>query len=71
MPVQPDPGYGPNGERIDGVGLIAWSANPPPESYTPVDDIWLYFALGESTIPWISQSDDEGWPSVYLGGVFV
>lgn len=64
----PDPGYGPNGERSDPVGLVSWQANAPPSVVTEGDDIWLFYALGETTIPFIDQDDDEGWKGVYPGG---
>lgn len=69
MPFPIDPGYGPNGERIDPAGLVVWNANPPPEVWPPVDDVWIYFALGETTVPFIDQNDDEGAVGFYLGGV--
>lgn len=64
----PDPGYGPNGVRRDGSGLIAWEANGPPISMTIGDDMWTVWPLGVTTIPFISISDDEAHTFIYLGG---
>lgn len=64
----PDPGYSPNGERIDPTGAVVWQANSPPEIISEGFDIWLWFEVGVTTIPAISQTDDEPWQHVYLGG---
>lgn len=64
----PDPGYGPNGERLDASGAISWQANGPPQ-HIPDDNFWMVFPLGELTIPYIDQDDDQVWKSIYLGGV--
>lgn len=69
MSIPPDPGYGPNGERLDPSGLVVWQANPPPEHEPTVDDVHIYYALGEREVPFIDQNDDEGWPGFYIGGV--
>lgn len=65
----PDPGYGPNGERVDPTGRVVWQANSPPERVTTDRALRTISALGLRTIPYIDQSDDEAWLAVYLGGV--
>lgn len=64
----PDPGYGPNGELIPAVGLVAFEAQRPPEPFTPADDVWTIWPLGETPLPFVSQEDDEVFSYVYLGG---
>ena len=63
-----DPGYGPNGQRLEVPGLIPWSANSPPVVMTIGDDRWNIWALGRISIPAINQEDDEASTFIYLGG---
>lgn len=65
----PDPGYGPNGERLDPSGAISWSANAPPVVTLPQDAFQFIRPLGVQTIPFIDQDDDEAFRFIYLGGV--
>lgn len=65
----PDPGYGPNGERLDPSGAITWQANAPPISVNEGDDVWTIYPLGLIPLPYIDQDDDEVWSGVYLGGL--
>lgn len=64
----PDPGYGPNGERLDPTGLISWQSNAPPVPVVEGDDQWVIYAIGMTYLPAISLTDDESWKSVYPGG---
>lgn len=64
----PDPGYGPNGERVDPSGLVSWQANAPPKVIPEGFDHWWIFPLALNPLPWIDQNDDEAWQSIYLGG---
>lgn len=65
----PDPGYGPNGQRLTVSGRIAFEANGPILSINSGDDVWTIYALGVTTIPFMSQSDDEVIAHNYIGGV--
>lgn len=69
MPIVTDPGYGPNGERVDPSGLVSWQANPPPVHVAAMDDVWTIYPLGFTFVPYIDQDDDEVFEAVYLGGV--
>lgn len=64
-----DPGYGPNGERIDVSGRLSLSAQGPilviPEGY----DVWTIYPLGVVPIPYIDQDDDTSPTFNYIGGV--
>lgn len=65
----PDPGYGPNGERLDASGLVSWQAAAPPVPVNEADDYYGIYPLGVVVIPFIDQDDDDAWESIYLGGV--
>lgn len=65
----PDPGYGPNGQRLEVGGRIAFEAQSPPLVFTAGDDRHGVYPLGIRVIPFIDQDDDESQPFVYLGGV--
>jgi hypothetical protein len=63
-----DPGYGPNGERLDASGLTTWEANAPPLFVGDYFDIWHIQPLGVVALPYLDQDDDEVWGSIYPGG---
>jgi len=65
----PDPGYGPNGQRLEVAGRISFEAQSPPLVYTPGYDRHGIYPLGRRPTPFIDQNDDESQPFVYLGGV--
>ena len=62
-----DPGYGPNGERLDPSGAISWAAAADPRPATQGWEFWMTFPLGLITIPFSSQTDDNVWSGKYLG----
>jgi len=64
-----DPGYGPNGERVDPAGRVAWQANSPPVLVEADLKLHTVSALGLRTLPFVDQEQDEAWSSVYLGGI--
>lgn len=61
-----DPGYGPNGERRSASGLVVWEAVAPFVEQPEGDDVWSIYALGETFIPALDQSDDEAWTAIEL-----
>ena len=63
-----DPGYGPNGERVDPSGAISWQANAPPTPVTAGYDIYGFYPLGVVPIPYVDQNDFEALKHIYLGG---
>ena len=63
-----DPGYGPNGERLDPVGLVSWQAQAPPVDLTAGYDIYYLQPWGVAVAPFLVQADEEAWSNVYLGG---
>lgn len=65
----PDPGYGPNGQRLVVSGLQSLAAQGPILTIPSGEDVWTIRPLGVSSIPFISQSDDEVFSHIYLGGV--
>lgn len=56
-----DPGYGPNGERLDPPGAVVWSAAGPPQIIPEVDDRHGLYAYGLRPLPFIDQNDDDAW----------
>lgn len=56
-----DPGYGPNGERIDPLGVVSWKAQGPPQIRPVWSDRHEPVALGLQTIPFIDQDDEDVW----------
>jgi hypothetical protein len=63
-----DPGYGPNGERIDGVGRIQFEANAPPRLVEDEFEQWHIRGLGLTSVPFVSQTDEEVYNRIYPGG---
>lgn len=64
----PDPGYGPNGERLVVSGRLALSAQGPILTIPEGEDVWTIYPLGVVPPPFIDQDDDTSPVFNYLGG---
>lgn len=64
----PDPGYGPNGERLDSIGRVLFEANAPPRLVLEAFEQWHIRALGFTSVPFLAQADQEVFDHVYPGG---
>jgi len=64
-----DPGYGPNGERIDVVGRLSLNSQGPILTIPEAEDVWTIYPLGVVPIPFIDQDDDTSPVFNHIGGV--
>lgn len=64
-----DPGYGPNGERVDVSGRLTLLAQGPILTIPEAEDVWTIYPLGVVPIPFVDQDDDTSPVFNYLGGV--
>lgn len=65
----PDPGYGPNGERLVVAGRLDLSSQGPILVVSEGYDVWTIQPLGLVPIPYIDQDDDASLVFNYIGGV--
>lgn len=63
-----DPGWGPNGEWIAPDNPIDWEAAGPIVSVNEGSDPFIFFALGETDLPFYDpEGDDDIWTNPYMG----